>query len=246
MPLFPANTPPPREVRRACYLLLGSFIVGLLVAPGLQHGGPGTIDASLAIALSVVTAAMIWLLVKIRARKNWARWVTLLLAIWGLASTADSLQAQLSVRPFLTMIDIMTSGLELIALTMLFTTRSNDWFAGQTGQPGEGRPPESAEASGTASTLGIDCPHCHNKIAFLSRAMLKARKQLGCPYCGGALEVDVAYIKFIVLGIAIGFPVRLLGSMVPGLSILNHWSTAALLMGLAFAMSARLRTAANT
>lgn len=242
MPPFLANTPPPREVRHACYLLLGSFIAGLLVAPGLLHGESGTT----AIALSIVTAAMIWLLVKIRARKNWARWVMLLAAIWGLASTTDSLQEQLSVRPFLTMIDIMTSVLDLIALVMLFTTRSNDWFAGQTGLPGEGRPPESAEASGTASTLGIDCPHCHYKIAFLSRAMLKARKQLGCPCCGSTLEVEFAYVKFIVLGIAIGVPVRLLGSMVPGLSLLNHWSTTALLMGLAFAMSARLRTAAKT
>ena len=67
MTISPTRTPPPREVRRACYLLLGSFIVGLLVAPGLLHGEPGAIDASLAIALSVVTAAMIWLLVKIRA-----------------------------------------------------------------------------------------------------------------------------------------------------------------------------------
>ena len=241
MPLFLANTPPPREVLHACYLLLGSFIASLLVAPDLLNGKLGTT----AIALSIVIATLVWLLMKIRARKNWARWVTLLLAIWGFASTTATLREQLSLHPLLTTIDIMTSGLDLIALAMLFTTRSNDWFAGQTGQPGEGRPPESAEASGTASTLGIDCPHCHYKIAFLSRAVLQARKQLGCPCCGSALEVDVAYIKFITLGIAIAFPVRLLGSMVPGLSVLNHWSTAALLMGLAFAMSTRLRTAAK-
>lgn len=242
MPIFLADAPPPREVRNACYLLLGSFIAGLLVAPDLLNGEPGTT----AITLSIVTATMVWLLIKIRARKNWARWVTLLLAIWGLTSTAASLREQLSLRPFLTTIDIMTSALDLIALVMLFTTRSNDWFAGQTGLPGEARPPKSIEASGTASTLGIDCPHCHYKIAFLSRTALKPRKQLGCPCCGSALEVDVAYIKFIVLGIAIAFPVRLLGSMVPGLSFLDHWSTAALLMGLAFAMSTRLRAAAKT
>lgn len=241
MPLFLANTPPPREVRHACYLLLGSFIASLLVTPDLLHGELGTT----AIALSIVTATLVWLLMKIRARKNWARWVTLLLAIWGFASTTASLREQLSLHPLLTTIDIVTCGLDLIALAMLFATRSNDWFAGQTGMPGEEHAPSSSEASGTASTLGIDCPHCHYKIAFLSRAVLKPRKQLGCPCCGSALEVDVAYIKSIVLGIAIAFPVRLLGSMIPGLSILNHWSTAALLMGLAFAMSARLRTAAK-
>lgn len=241
MPLFLASTPPPREVRNACYLLLGSFIASLLTSPDLLDGELGTT----AIALAIVTAVLVWLLMKIRARKNWARWVTLLLAIWGFASTAATLREQLSLHPLLTTIDIMTSALDLIALVMLFTTRSNDWFAGQTGVPGEGRPPESAGASGTASTLGIDCPHCHYKIAFLSRTILKARKRIDCPCCGSALEVESAYVKFIVLGIAIGLPVRLLGSMVPGLSPLNHWSTAALLLGLACAMSARLRVAAR-
>lgn len=241
MPLFLANTPPPREVRHACYLLLGSFIASLLVAPDLLNGELGTT----AIALSIVTATLVWLLMKIRARKNWARWVMLLLAIWGFASTAATLREQLSLHPLLTTIDIMTCGLDLIALVMLFTTRSNDWFAGQTGVPEEGRPPESAGASGTASTLGIDCPHCRYKIAFLSRTILKARKRIGCPCCGSALEVDVAHIKFITLCIAIGLPVRLLGSMVPGLSPLNHWSTAALLLVLAHFMSVRLRVAAR-
>ncbi len=241
MPLFLASTPPPREVRNACYLLLGSFIASLLTSPDLLDGKLGTT----AIALAIVTAVLVWLQMRIRARKNWARWVTLLLAIWGFASTAATLREQLSLHPLLTTIDIMTSGLDLIALVMLFTTRSNDWFAGQTGVPGEGRPPESAKASGTASTLGIDCPHCHYKIAFLSRTILKARKRIDCPCCGSTLEVEFAYVKFIVLGIAIGFPVRQLGSMLPGLSFLNHWSTAALVLGLAHVMSVRLRVAAR-
>lgn len=240
MPLFLAAAPP-REVRNACYLLFGSFIASLLTSPDLLDGKLGTT----AIALSIVTAVLVWLLMRIRARKNWARWVTLLMAIWGFTSTAATLREQLSLHPLLTTIDIMTSGLDLIALVMLFTTRSNDWFAGQTGVPGEGRPPESAEASGTASSLGIDCPHCHYKIAFLSRTILKGGKRIDCPCCGSTLEVEFAYIKFIVLSIAIGVPVRLLGSMLLGPSPLNRWSTTALVLVLAHVMSVRLRVAAR-
>lgn len=236
----------PREVTRACHLLIGSFVLGLIPLPFLVMSHPPDERSGFAIFMGVLIAAVgaltLWLVSKIKHRRNWARWVMLGLVVMGSASTLHSLAENWSESAVTTLLDGIASGMDLGAIWLLFARRGNDWFAEQLDVSSlVNAPTERDPAESGISALGYACPNCHLRIAFLSKVVQAFGKAQTCPYCNQSIKRDIAYGKFIALMFLVGLPIKLLGKIIPAVSFLEGSLTTALVTGFLILLSLRFK-----
>jgi len=78
----------------------------------------------------------------------------------------------------------------------------------------------------------MECPNCHQKIPFFSKAVQSWGKIKVCPHCNEGMRQTFAYGKFFVLAFAVGLPIKLLGVFVPALAFTKSSVVTAILVGL--------------
>lgn len=226
----------PREVSYAGFLLIGSFLLGLVQVPFEVIGDVSQEQYGFAIFLGLLVAVFgaltLLLVAKINQRKNWARWVVGVVVLLSFASTLNSLEEQWKESSVGTVLNCLTGLMELVAVWVLFARRSNDWFANQSETNCPANSPEQvSEGRSGVTSMGYLCPCCGLRIAFLSKVIQATRKHQICPYCNKKIKRDVAYGKFFLLMLVVGLPIKLLGKTVPALSFFGSSITTALVTG---------------
>lgn len=128
------NPHPPRAVRNSCWLIVGSFVVGLVTLfPGMR-AVPAGISMASYVAITVATLAVfgaitLWLTIKVLRRRNWARWTMLVYQalMWALGS--PTIVAELQPYPQTAAIDIACFIMVVIGCALLFFGPGGRWFA---------------------------------------------------------------------------------------------------------------------
>jgi hypothetical protein len=116
------NDAAPPDIRRFEALQVTSIIVGLINQTAAAQDG--LMDAAIGDVLMLV----ITLLVS-RRRKNWARWLLLIMFVLGAAYMMWNAAAVFALGyPLLT---IAATVLQVVALILLFTNQSSDWLRHQ-------------------------------------------------------------------------------------------------------------------
>lgn len=119
----------PKAVIIAVRLLYTSiavgFLRGLIVGPQLSKDVP---LASVALFLIFVSGIIWFFVYKISRARNWARIVYLLLFAIGNWFTILPLFRSVAAYPLIGLLGIGQAILELIAMVMLFSGPSNQWF----------------------------------------------------------------------------------------------------------------------
>ena len=69
---------------------------------------------------------LIWLIA--RRRKNWARWLFLIVGILGLAFYLGELPTLLRLYPFAGFLSVVQMGAQTVATVLIFTGNARDWF----------------------------------------------------------------------------------------------------------------------
>jgi hypothetical protein len=64
----------------------------------------------------------------IGARKNWARWLFVILFVIGIPSSANLLISSFSAAPFSSSIGVLQALAQVYACVLLFTPTVRDWF----------------------------------------------------------------------------------------------------------------------
>lgn len=235
----------PHEVTKAGFLLIGSLLLGLITLPVQVLNYVSNDQIGFAIFLGVLVAAVsaftLFLVSKIKQKKNWARWVIFITVLLSAASTVYSFRENWNESMAGTLLDCLTGLMELLAVGILFARRSNDWFANQLDI--EGTPTSSScdDHSEAVTSMGYPCPHCGLRIAFFSQVVQAIGKSQACPYCNKKVRRDIAYGKFFALMFLVGLPVRLLGKAIPGLSFFGSSLATALVTGLLIMLCMRFK-----
>jgi hypothetical protein len=68
----------------------------------------------------------IWLIA--RRRKNWARWVLLVLFVLGIPASVRLIGQWLRLEPLVGALSVVQSLLQVVALVSVFTGNARDWF----------------------------------------------------------------------------------------------------------------------
>lgn len=234
----PPTTPlRPREVSYAGFLLISSLLLGLVQVPFEVMRYVSQEQRGLAIFLGVLVAVYgaltLFVVSKIKQRKNWARWVVGVVVLLSFASTLNSFEEQWKESTVWTVLDCLTGLMELVAVGVLFARRSNDWFANQLEiDPSPNLPDGVNEGRSSVTSMGYLCPCCGLRIAFLSKVIQAMGKHQICPYCNRRIKRDVAYGKFFVLMFVVGLPIKLLGKAIPAFSFFGSSIATALVTGL--------------
>jgi DNA-directed RNA polymerase subunit RPC12/RpoP len=234
---IPATHQIPREVTKAGFLLIGSLFLGLITMLGQIMSYVSNDQHGLAIFLGVLVAAVsaltLFLVSKIKQRKNWARWVMFVAVLLSTASTIHSFRENWNESAFGMLLGCLTGLMDLVAVGTLFARRSNDWFANQLDVD------ETLISSNfynhvepVVTSMGYLCPHCGRRIAFLSNVVHAIGKSQACPYCNNRIKRDIAHGKFFALMFLVVVPLRILGKAIPALSFFGSPITSALITGL--------------
>lgn len=242
----PATNPMPREVTYAGYLLIGSFLLGLIPLSIQILSYASEKQYGFAIFLGVLVAALgaftLFLLSKIKQRRNWARWVLFVAVLLGAASTLYSLRENWNESMGGTLLDCLTGLMELVAIGILFARHSNDWFANQIGIQSTPNSSDSIiQRESGVTSMGYTCPCCGLRIAFFSRTVQAMGRSQTCPYCDNKIKRDLAYGKFFALMLLVGLPIKLLGKAIPILSFFGSSVTTALISGFLFMLCMRFK-----
>lgn len=136
------------HVRRACILLWTSFVLGLVTVPGEMKRqsaiGSGAVDGEAfqigmvigAVVSLLITAGILWwITAKLRAGRNWMRWVLNILSAISLAlvpllwDTFALTYDGLTSRP----LDASSTAIQLVlnigSLVLINTPPAREWFA---------------------------------------------------------------------------------------------------------------------
>lgn len=123
---MPARRPPTslRNALRLVVLCAGIELLGFAFSGGYSAGG---------IAGIVLGTLCVYGLVRLVHRGiNWARWVLAGIIVLGLISSLLSFSSAYRLHPGATVIDLISTLISLIALTLLFAKQSNPWFRSAT------------------------------------------------------------------------------------------------------------------
>lgn len=164
----------PHEVTKAGYLLIGSLLLSLITLPFQVLNYVSNDQIGFAIFLGVLVAAVsaftLFLVSKIKQKKNWARWVIFIAVLLSAASTAYSFRENWNESMAGTLLDCLTGLMELLAVGILFARRSNDWFANQLDIEGASTSSRCDNHSEAVTSMGYPCPHCGLRIAFFLKS----------------------------------------------------------------------------
>ena len=117
---------------RLMYLSLGIGVLvsaltwTRLVAQAGRVGGATFVFWVQAITLAIIVC-FIWLVA--RRRKNWARWLLLIIGVLGLPGYFRMLAPTLHFAPIAGILSLTQLVLQVIATVMIFTGNARDWFA---------------------------------------------------------------------------------------------------------------------
>jgi uncharacterized YccA/Bax inhibitor family protein len=125
----PPNAERPRAVSRAVQFLTSSLAIGLLTS--IFHLAQRVSGIPMLFALLIVIAffGLLFILVmKISARRNWARIVCLVLVLFGLPFAIPAYLQEVRTNVLSGTLGIIVTILQLIGSCLLFTRNSNLWF----------------------------------------------------------------------------------------------------------------------
>ena len=131
----------PTQVETAVYLILASLAIGFvysinsIVDRRIQDIGFEILPAAMTIVIHLLIAAMIY------KGKNWARMVYLILFIFSLPFISIHIIQKLSQHEQPHILGVIQTGLQLIAVILLFQKPCNAWF----------KPQQSERPSGDAA-----------------------------------------------------------------------------------------------
>lgn len=121
--------PKPRNVEWAIILmwgLLGLSVLSLVLNFSHVSSQGGVAPAVLITA--VTYSLTIFVFVKMAAGKNWARWIFLIFFIGGLLMSVGTLPTEWSRSRFSVLLFLMSSGLQICILYLVFTPTASSWF----------------------------------------------------------------------------------------------------------------------
>ena len=138
-----ARPPRPKAVRHACGLVVAAFVLGLVTFfPGVHVRQPDDPNVSGIYLLAIVVtfgAVLLSFTYATLQRRNWARWALLMYLINGWLLTARHISHDFDRTPLLGSLAVATTGMELLAVWLLFTGIGAKWFSAR-------KPQSSAEA----------------------------------------------------------------------------------------------------
>lgn len=119
----------PQDVVIAIGLLCGSLLIGalnLIISPNpIPAQNP---FCYLACVATFTAASLLFLISKIAAGKNWARFIITGLFVLGLFPTAAALILEFNQNLFLTLLRAIQIVMQSVALILLFTPDAETWF----------------------------------------------------------------------------------------------------------------------
>jgi hypothetical protein len=128
----------PKQVLLATRLMWLTLLVGLVAI--LLSGEPAntlsTIDANVrgtvlvfvAVILAISTLFLAWILQKVKAGRNWARIVLLVLTVLSIVNQMSSPGELIEIAPILFIAALVNMVLEIWSLVLLFRPPGADWF----------------------------------------------------------------------------------------------------------------------
>jgi hypothetical protein len=128
----PVYGPVPQQVKWACWLILLSLAIGVAtLIPGLRPLPPGEEEAPLWLSILLVLilgGLTVWLVTKVQAARNWARWILFILLATGWALGFMFFPDDLALSPFFASVDLVCVLLEVVACCLLFFGGNARWF----------------------------------------------------------------------------------------------------------------------
>jgi hypothetical protein len=88
--------------------------------------------ADLRLGATFVAGQLLWIWLVARRRQNWARWISLLvilLGIAGIAVTISDIERRFQINAVSTVLYYASFALSLISVTLLFRGDARDWFS---------------------------------------------------------------------------------------------------------------------
>jgi hypothetical protein len=138
----PSEKARPNDIREACRLILGAFVIGLVsLWPGLRAEPEGESAPILVITILIVLAfgaLTVWLSRKIWLGKNWARWAMLGYLILGWALAVSDFETEMARSPISAIIYVVTALMEVFACWLLFFGAGARWFTVNSTKRGAG------------------------------------------------------------------------------------------------------------
>jgi hypothetical protein len=142
----PASNAPPLHphVRRACLIMWWSFAIGLLSTPltlkgelGAAGDGAGVVGTVVGLIFGFLVAfALIWWVTsKLRAGRNWMRWLVNIFTVIGILAvllmlaTGSQVIADTFSDPAQSVISALNWTLTVIELVLINTPSAREWFA---------------------------------------------------------------------------------------------------------------------
>ena len=125
--------PAPTAVRRAAQFLWASFVLSVALGGMYLVGAVPSPSLVVDVATTLLTAAVIALIAaKVRAGRNWARWVFVAMYIFGSVMFALLFivmpQEFLSLPGPMQVLGLLQFTLQTCALVLMFTPASRQWF----------------------------------------------------------------------------------------------------------------------
>jgi hypothetical protein len=122
----------PRSVAWACWLMLASMAIGLVsllpwVDPPIAAEPVAMTALTWGITLALA-AVELWLLRCVWQRRNWARWVMVLLTVLGVVLGVTVIGEDWTRAPLLAWLGIASSAFSAAAVVLLLVRASSRWF----------------------------------------------------------------------------------------------------------------------
>lgn len=125
--------PPPREIRRACALILFAMVLGLVtLVPGVrpERAGAEEVPALFSFGLVVLFSGLtIWLALQIYRGRSWARWAMLAYLALGWWLAGSELQETFVGSPVCGAIDVVCIAMEAVACVLFTVGNGARWFS---------------------------------------------------------------------------------------------------------------------
>lgn len=119
----------PLAVSRAVQLISASFILGAVrTVYDLAHKSSGVRFALSLFFMVIFFGICFFFVAMVASRKNWARFVFLILLIIGLPFAIPIYLAELRVNLLYGLVSIAVAILQIVGIVLLFTKTSNQWF----------------------------------------------------------------------------------------------------------------------
>ena len=119
----------PKNVARFEWLIYSSLFVGMVYAIAIFRDLDQRSIGSLPFVLGLF-CLLIWLIA--RRRKNWARWILLILWLAAAYPEIKDLVASTNPHHIVTILPVVRDLLQLAAVSLLFSPSSNSWFRPRT------------------------------------------------------------------------------------------------------------------